>query len=194
MTKVAIAHHDREIHRALDDALGALELEELVRGRLVAIKPNDTWAAVNDTTGVTQADTLRAVIRHLKRLGPGRLIVSGGAGAAETEDVFRMSGMMDVVEDEAVAFVDHNRPPFETLPLDYGHDREVIGPQREVVVHRGILDYEVLVSLAQLKLHDTATVTLALKNIAMSFPITTAIPAARARGGTSSRTCTRSSR
>jgi uncharacterized protein (DUF362 family) len=77
---------------------------------------------------------------------------------------------MEVVHDEAIELIDHDRPPFETVPLDDGHDREVTGTAREVVVHRRILDYEVLVSLAQLKLHDTATVTLALKNIAMRFP------------------------
>src|SRR5437867_13319455 len=38
------------------------------------------------------------------------------------------------------------------------------------MVHRRILDYETLIAVSQLKLHETATVTLALKNIAMSFP------------------------
>jgi uncharacterized protein (DUF362 family) len=33
-----------------------------------------------------------------------------------------------------------------------------------------ILEYETLISLCQLKLHRTATVTLSLKNVAMSFP------------------------
>jgi uncharacterized protein (DUF362 family) len=33
-----------------------------------------------------------------------------------------------------------------------------------------VREYQTLVSLAQLKLHDTATVTLALQNIAMSLP------------------------
>src|SRR5205085_11986449 len=37
-------------------------------------------------------------------------------------------------------------------------------------VNPRVLQYETLISLAQLKLHETATVTLALKNIAMSFP------------------------
>jgi uncharacterized protein (DUF362 family) len=49
------------------------------------------------------------------------------------------------------------------VKLDYG-------PQREVMVNPHILDYEALVSLAQLKVHQSATVTLTLKNIAMSFP------------------------
>jgi uncharacterized protein (DUF362 family) len=38
------------------------------------------------------------------------------------------------------------------------------------MVNPRVLEYDTLVSLAQLKLHETATVTLALKNIAMSLP------------------------
>jgi uncharacterized protein (DUF362 family) len=48
---------------------------------------------------------------------------------------------------------------------------EVEGPQKSVVVNPRILGYETLIALNQLKLHATATVTLALKNIAMSFPV-----------------------
>ena len=44
------------------------------------------------------------------------------------------------------------------------------GPQRQIMVNPRVLEYEKLVSLAQLKVHRTATVTLAIKNIAMSFP------------------------
>ena len=38
------------------------------------------------------------------------------------------------------------------------------------MVNSRVLEYDVLVALNQLKLRETATVTLALKNIAMSFP------------------------
>lgn len=38
------------------------------------------------------------------------------------------------------------------------------------MVNPRVLEYETLIALNQLKLHRTATVTLALKNIAMSFP------------------------
>jgi uncharacterized protein (DUF362 family) len=38
------------------------------------------------------------------------------------------------------------------------------------MVNPRVLEYETLIALNQLKLHETATVTLALKNIAMSFP------------------------
>lgn len=169
MTTVAIAHDDDSIESALAASLEALHLADLISGRKVAIKPNDTWAVAGDTSGVTRADSLRAVIRHVKSLRPERLIISGGAGAAETEDVFRVSGMLDVVHDERVELVDHNRGPFESVSLESPAEHE-LREQQEVWVNPRVLEYETVISLAQLKLHETATVTLTMKNIAMSFP------------------------
>jgi uncharacterized protein (DUF362 family) len=170
MATVVITQDREDIGRAIDEALGHLPLTELVRGRLVAVKPNETWATPEDTTAVTQGDTLRAVLRAVKRHRPRELVVTGGAGAAETEDVFRYTGMLDVVREEEVEFFDHNRPPFTEVELEYAPERDVIGPQRSVMVNPRVLDYETLIAVNQLKLHRTATVTLALKNIAMSFP------------------------
>jgi uncharacterized protein (DUF362 family) len=167
---VAITRNPYDIGRAIAEALGHIDLERLVRGKVVAVKPNDTYATAEDTTGVTQADTLRAALREIERFGPRELVVTGGAGAAETEDVFRFSGMLDVIREEGVEFFDHNRAPFTPVDLEYAPDLEVAGPQRRVMVNPRVLQYETLVTLNQLKLHRTATVTLALKNIAMSFP------------------------
>lgn len=161
-TVVAVTQQDN-IRRSIDGALGFLSLRDLIDAKIVAIKPNDTYASPNDTTGVTQPDTLRAVIQNLKRFNPRRLVVTGGSGAAQTDEVFRVSGMMDVVKKEGVEFFDHNRPPFTEVELHYG-------PQKSVMVNPFVLEIETLVSLAQLKLHETATVTLSMKNIAMSFP------------------------
>lgn len=169
MPQVSIARNNN-IEQAVVEALGHLALGQLVPGKLVAIKPNETYAKAGDTGGVTQPDTLRAVIRCLKALGPRELVVTGGAGAAETDEVFRVAGLMDVLQQESVEFFDHNRPPFQAVELRYGPDREAQGPQQSVMVNPRVLEYEVVVSLSQLKLHETATVTLTLKNIAMSFP------------------------
>lgn len=170
MPRVAITQDRQDIARAIDSALEHLPLEDKIRGKLVAVKPNETWASEEDTTGVTQADTLRAVLRAVKRFGPRHLVVTGGSGAAETADVFRYTGMDRVVEEEGAEFVDHNRPPFEEVELDYAPDRDVRGPQQKVMVNPRVLEYETLIAVNQLKLHGTATVTMALKNIAMSYP------------------------
>jgi uncharacterized protein (DUF362 family) len=169
MVTVAITHHD-DIGRAIKEALGHLQIEPLIHRKLVAVKPNETWASKTDTTGVTQPDTLRAVLRYLKQYEPRELVVSGGAGAAETDEVFRAAGLMDVVEQEGAVFFDHNRPPFTSVELQYAPNAEVKGPQQTVMVNPRVLEYETLIALNQLKLHETATVTLSLKNIAMSFP------------------------
>ncbi len=170
MATVVITQNKDAIEQAINEALDHIELDPLVRGKLVAVKPNDTYASPEDTTGVTQPDTLRAVLRYLKRFDPRELVVTGGAGAAETEDVFRIVGLMEVVEQEGATFFDHNRPPFTEVALDYAPAVEVRGPQQSVMVNPRVLEYDTLVALNQLKLHSTATVTLALKNIAMSFP------------------------
>jgi uncharacterized protein (DUF362 family) len=142
----------------------------MIRGRIVAVKPNDTWASRLDKTGVTQPDTLKAVLGFLKRFDPKELIVSGGAGAAETQDVFEVTGMMQVIREEGVQFFDHNRPPFEEVELEYEAEKDVEGPQKSVMVNPRIFEYEALIALNQLKVHEMATVTLGLKNVAMSFP------------------------
>lgn len=161
---------DPAIEHAIDAALDHIEVEHLVRGKVVAVKPNDTWASEKDTTGVTQPDTLRAVLRYINRYAPGKLIVTGGAGAAETEEVFRIAGLMEVVKQEGAEFFDHNNEPFQSVDLEYAPDVEVQGPQKSVIVNPRVLQYETLIAVNQLKLHETATVTLALKNIAMSYP------------------------
>ena len=117
MATVVITQDRKNIERALDEALRHLPLPSLLKGKVVAVKPNETWATEDDSTAVTQADTLRGVLRALKKHDPRSLIVSGGSGAAETEDVFRHTGMTDVVREENVEFVDHNRAPFVEVPL-----------------------------------------------------------------------------
>src|SRR5919202_1569344 len=169
MVAVVITRNDA-IERAIAEALTHLPLDALVRGKIVAVKPNDTWASPEDVTGVTQPDTLRAVLRHVQQCGPRELVVTGGAGATETEEVFRLAGLMDVVTQEGATFFDHNRPPFTAVDLTYAPERDVSGPQEAVMVNPRVLAYETLIAVNQLKLHATATVTLALKNIAMSYP------------------------
>jgi uncharacterized protein (DUF362 family) len=158
------------IEQAITEALQHLELDALIRGKQVAVKPNETWASAEDTTAVTQPDTLRTVLRYVQRFGPRELVVTGGAGAAETDEVFRLAGLMDVVVQEGATFFDHNRPPFTAVALEYKPEADVHGPQTSVMVNPRVLEYDTLIGLNQLKVHQTATVTLALKNIAMSYP------------------------
>jgi uncharacterized protein (DUF362 family) len=162
-TKVAITQNE-DIQASVAAAFRALEdLTPLFADKHVAIKPNDTWASRRDKTACTQAETLEAVIKQIKRFKPKKITVTGGSGDAETDDVFNILGLDKVIEQEGVEFFDHNRPPFEAVKLDHG-------PQNKVMVNPYIFKYEAVVSLAQLKVHQSATVTLTMKNVAMSYP------------------------
>jgi hypothetical protein len=78
-SRVSLYHDDR-ISNSIAGALDLLgDLSDIVRGKHVAVKPNDTWASADDLSACTQADTLETVIRYLKRLQPGRITVTGGA-------------------------------------------------------------------------------------------------------------------
>jgi uncharacterized protein (DUF362 family) len=169
MASVVITHND-DIETAIHEALEHIDVESLVRGKVVALKPNETTAKEDDKTGVTQPDTLRAVIRYVKKYEPKALIVTGGSGAKKTDEVFRITGLMDVVKEEGVEFFDHNLEPFEKVDLEYAPGRDVSGPQKSVMVNPRVFSYETLIVVSQLKVHSTATVTMALKNIAMSYP------------------------
>jgi uncharacterized protein (DUF362 family) len=159
---VSIANRPGHIEKAIEEALRRVPLEDF-RDKIVAIKPNDTTATPDDKTACTQADTLRATIRFVKTLRPKSIVVTGGAGKMETEEVFKVLGYPAVMESEGVEWFDHNKAPFVPVDLTFG-------PQRRVMVNPRVLTYEKLVSLAQLKVHSTATVTLAIKNVGMSYP------------------------
>lgn len=162
-SRVSIADN-LDIGRAITGALDKLDgLSELFVGRHVAIKPNETWASEDDLTACTQADTLRAVVKYVKGYYPRKITVSGGAGAGETADIFRLLGLDEVIREEELEFFDHNRPPFTKVALYHG-------PQSEVMVNEHVFAYDTIISLAQHKAHHISTVTLTMKNIAMSFP------------------------
>lgn len=163
MSKVAISRSEK-VKEGIWEALDSLDnLADLFRDKFVAIKPNDTWASSGDTTACTQADTVAAVIQYVKKYRPSRIVVSGGAGAAETDEVFALLGIDRVIQKENVEFFDHNRPPFKSIALSYG-------PQKEIRINPHIMEYETVISLAQHKVHYEGTVTLTMKNIAMSYP------------------------
>jgi hypothetical protein len=53
-----ILTHDQRIEAAITAALEHIPLEQLVRGRRVAVKPTDTWASEDDTSGITHGRRL----------------------------------------------------------------------------------------------------------------------------------------
>lgn len=144
--------------------LSMIPMDRIIRpADTVVIDPNFVSAKGIAASGLTNPDVLRAVIRAIKRFSPKRLVVAEGSGGTETEKMLALVGADRVIREERVEFVDLNDPPLVEMPIQ--HDR----PNR-VAVNRIVHDLDVLVSLSTLKMHEEATITAAMKNVALSFP------------------------
>ena len=106
------------------------------------------------------AETLRAA----------RLSLAAAPGPARPKRSCGSPGCWTSSAGERVDLFDHNRGPFRKSSSKYAPEADVEVRRNRYWLTRGCLEYETLIALSQLKLHATATVTLSLKNIAMSFP------------------------
>ena len=105
------------IDQSITESLQALgDLSDILCNKHIAIKPNDTWASVKDTTACTQPESLRATIQYLNGFAPASITVMGGSGADTTSAVFRYTGLDRVVSEEKASFLDLNQEPYAAVP------------------------------------------------------------------------------
>lgn len=148
---------------SIRDALKLLPMNQLFhQGDRVVITPNWVNARPPATATVVGPDTLRTLIRCIKEQNPKEIIVATGSGQ-DTVQVFHQVGYDRVIEEEQVRFVDLNYGPFIELELE--HD---LVPSTEI--NELLEQMDVLVSFTQLKQHEEATISAAIKNVAMGWP------------------------
>jgi uncharacterized protein (DUF362 family) len=115
----------------MTQALDHLELETMIRGKRVAVKPSGPRAPAADTTAVTQPQMLHMVLRYMRHSGPRELVVTEGAGTAETAEVFRLAEVIDVVAQEGAPSCDPNRSPSAAVAPEYTPEADVQGPKSQ---------------------------------------------------------------
>lgn len=160
---VSIVKSDNE-QKSIRRALELLPLGEIIKeGDKVVITPNWVNAVPPHTGTVVGPDSLRELIRCIKELHPGELIIATGSGGDETETIFHKLGYDKVITEEGANFVDLNYGPYIELELEH----DII---KKTKINKLVSELDVLVSFAQLKQHEEATITAAIKNIALGWP------------------------
>lgn len=160
---VAIARNPYE-GDALLEALGLLPLEKLIQpGETVVISPNWVKNLPPETGTVVGPETLRQLIRFVKGKNPGRLVIAVGSGGSPTPVVFEQVGYKQILTEEEVEFIDLNYGPYTEITLN--HD-EPSSTKLNQLYH----ETDVLISFTQIKVHEEATVSLGIKNIALGWP------------------------
>lgn len=160
---VAITSGPDEIEN-LNNALNLLPLQNLIgSGNTVVITPNFVKSKPPQTATVVGPNTLKALIQFVKSKNPKRIVIAAGSGGDPTPKVMSDNGFDKIIQKEGVEFVDLNYGPYVELILD---DCLV----KSTKINELYEQIDVLISFTQMKMHEEATVSLGIKNIALSWP------------------------
>lgn len=137
--------------------IGAME----IRGRTVLLKPN----LVEPHEGRAHINTNPAVIRATAEaflsMGAAKVIVAEGAGhQRDTLLVLERSGLGEVLHEDRIPFIDLNSAPLVEIP-----NKGWFARLSRLTVASVLLEADFIVSMAKMKTHHWAGVTLSMKNM-----------------------------
>jgi uncharacterized protein (DUF362 family) len=150
--------------KALEECLSNLPMEKIIKeGDRVVITPNWVKAKQPNTATVVGPNTLDKLIKIIKKYVPKEIIIATGSGGDPTEVVMEYVGYDKVIKDNNVKFIDLNYGPYTEIQLN--HDNPSNTKINELYNYM-----DVLISFTQLKVHEEATMSAGLKNIALGWP------------------------
>lgn len=155
---------DNKEEDSLVKALDLLPMDRIIKsGDVVVITPNWVKSKPPYTGTVVGPKTLQTLIQCVKKKNPKKIYIATGSGGDPTPVVMTNIGYGKVIEEENVEFIDLNYGPYIKIQLE--HD----GPD-STKINQLLKEMDVLISFTQLKHHEEATMSGAIKNIALSWP------------------------
>lgn len=153
---------------AVSQGLELINANELINNdSVVVISPN--WVnfkkPLPDSGVVVGTDTLRFILQWIKGHSPKRIIVGTGSGNGDTPGVMKAVGYEKIIKEEGVEFVDFNTGPYVELQLNHSKPSKI-------KVNQVMNEMTVYISFTQLKHHEEATMSAAIKNMALTWPST----------------------
>ena len=161
---------DIAITKSSDEVLAINECFELLNATglihsddVVVITPNWVQKQRPETGIVVGTESLRAILQFVKKQNPKRIVVATGSGQRDTSEIMKFSGFDKIIEEEGVEFVDLNHGPFSRVDLNHN----IV---KSTNINNLFHEMTFLMSFTQLKHHEEATMSAAIKNIALSWP------------------------
>lgn len=151
---------------AIIESLNSIQADNLITNNdIVVITPN--WVQPNgpETADVVGPESLRTIIQFAKKNNPKRIIVATGSAGKSTSELMKIVGYEKIIQEEKVEFVDLNHGPFTRISLNHNSPNATN-------LHKLYDEMTFLISFTQLKMHNVATMSAAIKNIAMGWPPT----------------------
>jgi uncharacterized protein (DUF362 family) len=151
-----------DIANAITKGMGELDItSSLMKGKRILLKPNLVETASVAPHINTHPLVLRGAIEAFLRLGAASVMVAEGPGhRRDTLAVYEESGLADVLTEDRIAFHDIN--------YITGYDLPNVGRQSRLntlTFPRLFQEVDWIVSMAKMKTHHWAGVTLSMKNL-----------------------------
>ena len=162
---IGIAKNNNE-GLAIAESLNLIQADNLInKNDVVVITPN--WVQFNDpvTGDIVGPESLREVIQFAKKNSPRRIIVATGSADKSTIDIMKTVGYEKIIKEEQIEFVDLNHGPFTRIQLNHK-------VPNATNLNKLYEEMTFLISFTQLKMHEVATMSASIKNIAMGWPPT----------------------
>lgn len=162
-SNVAITLNEKE-PLAIREGLSLLNISSMInKDDIVVITPNWVSTGGPEVGDVVGPESLREIIKIIKGCSPKRVVVATASAQKDVESLMKDVGFMDVIESEKVEFINLNNGPFTKVDLNH------TGPI-STCLNKLYDEMTFLVSFTQLKIHEEATMSAAIKNIALGWP------------------------
>jgi len=152
---------EKSIREALEH-LGGMEMV-VPQGATVMIKPNFTAAHSPETGAASDPRIAKALAQLALKAGASKVILAEGMGASHVS-LGDVKGLREISEMKGVEVVDLNDEPTEVVNVSEPLAVEIFE------IPQVVLESDVFINLAKLKVHPQARLSLSMKNLLGTLP------------------------
>ena len=137
-----------------------------IRGKRVLLKPNLIEPLAGAVHVNTHPTVIHAAFEALMSLGASEVIVAEGPGhCLDTQLVLEESGLIEILREDRIRFVDLNYGDYYTIP-----NVRRASAHRAFVLPSALKTVDWIVSVPKMKTHHWAGATLSMKNLFGMMP------------------------
>jgi len=156
------AEIEQKVLKAID-LLGGLP-PELKSASKILVKPNlgytDTRRYKGRLIALTEPCVVRAVLRRIREVNDNEVIISDGPPKYSLQKLIKETGYEPLIREFNIKIVNSNERPYTTVEVPGGGTI-----MKHYTLNREISEADVSVSIAKMKVHLFAGITLCMKNL-----------------------------
>ena len=159
---VKVPRYNADIRSAILSGFRELGVRsDEIKGRSILLKPNLVETRAHAPHINTHPSVIRAAADSFRSLGASQVMVAEGSGhCRDTLRLLEETGIMEVLSEDRIPFVDLNYDDIYTIPNASGYSR-----LKTLTLPLTLRKVDWIVSMAKLKTHHWAGVTLSMKNL-----------------------------